>query len=176
MRIIISRSLLINILVCWFHFICLGVEVRLGGVWNLHSTCLILFGFATVDTRHSWTNNEGEKPEKERQIENLYERICTNSKSKSIEFSSAISLFLSLSQPHFPFVILHSFGNFGRLSSLKTNDVIGQFSPRCQVACLHARQQHQQQQQQENTIWHFLIPVKGQGTLTLMGYIQFEKV
>lgn len=62
-----------------------------GGVWNLHSTCLILFEFATVDTRHSWTNNRGggEEREEHEQITRdweKFERIC----SKSIEFSSAI--------------------------------------------------------------------------------------
>lgn len=64
-----------------------------GGVWNLHSTCLILFEFATVDTRHSWTNNRGGGEEREEQERitrdwEKFERIC--SKSKSIEFSSAI--------------------------------------------------------------------------------------
>lgn len=145
----ISRSLLINILVCWFHFVCLREKFWLavalgavGGVWNLHSTCLILFEFATVDTRHSWTNNRGGGEEREEQERitrdwEKFERIC--SKSKSIEFSSAIDavtcrLALSLSwyplfEPHFPFVILHSFCQFlCRSSSLKTNDVIGQFS------------------------------------------------
>lgn len=114
-----------------------------GGVWNLHSTCLILFEFATVDTRHSWTNNRGGGEEREEQERitrdwEKFERIC--SKSKSIEFSSAIdavtcrlalslSLAIPLFEPHFPFVILHSFCQFlCRSSSLKTNDVIGQFS------------------------------------------------
>lgn len=80
----ISRSLLINILVCWFHFVCLRVEVWLtgelgvvGGVWNLHSTCLILFGFATVDTRHSWTNNRGERRtrEKHERLREIWENL-----------------------------------------------------------------------------------------------------
>lgn len=142
----ISRSLLINILVCWFHFVCLRVEVwltaELGvveGVWNLHSTCLILFGFATVDTRHSWTNNRGasrtrEKHERLREIwENLSKikinwifkcHRCCHLLSRSRLHSPSPSF-----QPHFPFVILHSFCQFlCRSSSLKTNDVIGQFS------------------------------------------------
>lgn len=142
----ISRSLLINILVCWFHFVCLRVEVWLtgelgvvGGVWNLHSTCLILFGFATVDTRHSWTNNRGERRtrEKHERLREIWENLskikinwifkchrCCQLLSRSRLQNPSPSF-----QPHFPFVILHSFCQFlCRSSSLKTNAVIGQFS------------------------------------------------
>lgn len=146
----ISRSLLINILVCWFHFVYLRVEVLAGcsvrGGLGACEICIALAWFClnspllTLDTAGQTIGaeerNEKNKSKSRETGRNLREFV-QNQNQLNFQVPSMLSLVVSLSlslaiplfEPHFPFVILHSFCQFlCRSSSLKTNDVIGQFS------------------------------------------------